>query len=490
MSPRNLQDVLSAVWQWGNPLKCLLLITIIVVWGYFLDICGGQPDYIPEIQKLMSLGTFIMTISFSLLTQITFSHIFAYVQGYFLLSEQGIPFQAIICEDSTPLRVLTACFIMLRQKHNNIPQLISYLGTLIIYIASIAIGTYAATKLATPYIFYETSINWVQAPTKGLYSSLNSAFTPENPFGKINVIQFNALSNWNTMTAVDGNEIAFMPTIFTSTTQLSKKFTDANGLVKWKLENGFNNINMLYLNSQCSANANAPCKFNVSETSYMKSNFNKENQTISWFFCSTEMIISSPISMQMDCNVTIKEGIFPLAIVEYPSIDKPRDEYLSQVLLRKNELSDAKEIKDDLFTILDQIEFNWADLISKNVAQQLYNSWDCEQNITCAQNAGAETTMCLGGNNPMFLIGLMIAIPLVLMIIELLPLLHRNKIWWLASDISNDSFSLMRSIKPCGNEWESVLPECTARPNEANCKKNVRFSTKENHVGLSSDFQN
>ncbi|CAG8587180.1 2989_t:CDS:2, partial [Dentiscutata heterogama] len=98
--------------------------------------------------------------------------------------------------------------------------------------------------------------------------------------------------------------------------------------------------------------------------------------------------------------------------------------------------------------------------------------------------------MCLGGSNPMFSIGLMIAIPLILMIIELLPLLHRNKIWWLASDIGNDSFSLIRSIRPCGNEWENVLPECTARPNETHCIKKVRFSVKENHVGLLSDSQN
>ncbi|CAG8588596.1 hypothetical protein C2G38_2291033 [Gigaspora rosea] len=530
MSPRNPQDILSAVWQWENPLKCCLLIIIIVVWGYLLDTCGGQPDYIPETQKLMSLGSFIMTISFSLLIRITFSHIFAYVQGFFLLSKQGIPFQAIICEESTPLRVFTSCFIMLKQKHYSIHQLISYSGTLIIYIASIMIGAYAASKLATPYIFYETPINWVQAPTKGLNSSLYSAFPPNDSFGQINEIQFNALSNWNTMVREDGNELAFMPTTFTLTKQLNKKFADANGLVKWKLEKGFNNINMLYLNSQCSANANAACEFGISENSFAKISYNKENQIISWLLCTPKTFYESPISMQMDCNITIKEGIFPLVIVEYPSIDQPHGEFLTQVFLRKNELADAKELKDDLFTILKIFESNYFDLITNNLFDQLFNSWNCDQDITCAQNTGAEMTvkyvgtiletaftiyplenklnlndwiknsastgffrvshkMCLGGNNPMFSIGLMIAIPLILMFIELLPLLHHNKIWWLASDIGNDSFSLIRSIRPCGNEWESVLPECTARPNEINCMKKVRFSVKENHVGLLSDSQ-
>ncbi|KAF0453411.1 hypothetical protein F8M41_001750 [Gigaspora margarita] len=520
MSPRNPQDVLSASWQWGNPLKCLLLIMIIVVWGYFLEICGGQPDYIPEVQQLMSFGSFIMTFSFSLLIRITFSHIFAYVQGFFLLSRQGIPFQAIICEDSTPLRVLIACFIMLKQKHNSIYQLFSYFGTLIIYITSIIIGAYAASKLATPYVFYETSINWAQAPTKGLYSSLYSAINTENSFGKINEIQFNALSNWNTMTGTDGNDVAFMPTVFTSTTQLSKKFTDVNGLVKWKLEKGFNNINMLYLNSQCNANTNAPCRSGIG---YANISYNKENQMISWLACDPQGLVRGPISMQMDCIITIKEGIFPLAIVEYPSTDRPRDEYLSQVLLRKNELTDAKELIDDLFNAF---KFK-SNFFFENTVQHMHISWNCKQDVTCAKNMGAVTTvkfvgailetaftiyplenklnindwiknsastgffevshkMCLGGNNPLFSIGLMIVIPLALMIIELLPLLHRDKLWWLASDISNDSFSLMRSIKPCGNEWESVLPECTSRPNEAYCVKKVRFSANGNHVGLSS----
>ncbi|KAF0518669.1 hypothetical protein F8M41_016717 [Gigaspora margarita] len=504
MSPRNPQDVSSAVWQWANPLKCFLLIIVIVIWGYLLGICGGQPEYIPEIQKLMSLGSFIVTISFSLLVQITFTHIFTYVQGFFLLSRQGIPFQAIICDESTPLRVLTACFIMLKQKHNNIYQLISYLGTLFIYIASIIIGAYATSKLATPYIFHETSINWVQAPTKGLNNSLYSAFTPENSFRKVNEVQFNALSNLNTMIG-SGNEIAFMPTTFTLTTQLNRKFADGDGLVKWKLEKGFNNINLLYLNSQCSANSDAACPSDNPETGYIELSYDKENQTISWLFCAPGSKLIERISMYMNCNVTIKEGIFPL-----------------------NELSDAKELKDDLFTILKIIEINADDLISKNIVKMMDYSWNCKQDIACAQNSGAVATvklvgailetaftiyplenklnlndwiknsgstgffkashrMCLGGNNPMYSIGLMIAIPLVLMIIELLPLLHHNKIWWLASDISNNSFSLIRSIKPCGNEWENVLPECDARPNEAHCIKKVRFSVKENHVGLLSD---
>ncbi|RIB30300.1 hypothetical protein C2G38_2153081 [Gigaspora rosea] len=251
---------------------------------------------------------------------------------------------------------------MLKPKHNSIYQLFSYFGTLIIYIASIIIGAYAASKLATPYVFYETSINWVQTPTKGLNSSLYSAITTENSFGKINEIQFNALSNWNTMTGIDGNDIAFMPTVFTSTTQLSKKFTDVNGLVKWKLEKGFNNINMLYLNSQCGANTNVPCDFESSGIAYANISYNKENQMISWLS------------------------------FEYPSTDRPRDEYLSQVLLRKNELTDAKELIDDLFNAL-KFKSNSSNFIFENTAQHMYDSWDCKQDVTCAKNIGAVTTV-------------------------------------------------------------------------------------------------
>ncbi|CAG8748157.1 25587_t:CDS:2, partial [Gigaspora margarita] len=137
------------------------------------------------------------------------------------------------------------------------------------------------SKLATPYIFYETSINWVQAPTKGLNSSLYSAITTKNSFGQINKIQFNALSNWNTITGIDGNEIAFMPIVFTSTTQLNKKFMDIN---------------------------------------------------------------------------------------------------------------DAKELIDDLFNIMN-FKSNSSNCIFENVAQHMYNSWDCKQDVACTKNMGAKTTV-------------------------------------------------------------------------------------------------
>ncbi|CAG8587164.1 2988_t:CDS:1 [Dentiscutata heterogama] len=542
MSPRNPQDVLSAVWQWENPLKCFLLIIIIVVWGYLLDTCGEQPDYIPEIQKLMSLGSFIMSISFSLLTRITFSHIFAYVQGFFLLSKQGIPFQAVICEESTPLRVLTACFIMLKQKHNSIHQIISYLGTLIIYIASIIIGAYAASKLATPYIFYETSINWVQAPTKGLNSSLYSAFTPENSFGQFNEIQFNALSNWNTMTGVDGNEIAFMPMAIAKTIkELEQNLTQNNQsnnqpsnneLTKWKLEKVFNNVGMQYLASQCSANIIPPCEIDGRESVHVMAG--KENQTISWRLCNLHYNTINT-SMQIDCNISIKGGVFPLITFEYPSANQqPREEDLSQVLMKKNELKELEEIKNNLFAIMENAllrPFNYSDPITKNVAMQLASAWSCEpENVTCAQSKGTAATVryvgalldttsvmylaeiskniteflknnssttgsfrishrvCLGGTNPMQSIGIMITIPLIIVIIGLLPLLYNNKLWWLAADIGNNYIAFARSISPCGENWDNELPECTARPGETKFKKTVRLNIKDNHIGLSSSL--
>ncbi|CAG8729439.1 8346_t:CDS:2 [Gigaspora margarita] len=472
MSQGNIQNISPATWQWGNPLKCFLLIWIIVIWGYCLEICGAQSNYTPELQKLMSLGSFLITIAFSLLVQITFSHIFAYVQGFSLLSRQGIPFQAIICENSTPLRVSIACFTMLKQKQS-IYQLISYLGTLMIYIASIAVGAYATSKMATPYIIYMTSSSWVQGPTNELNSSLYSALTYNNSFGKINEIQFNAMSNWLVITRGFVNEIAFMATIFSFAQQLN-----------------FHGIKL----------------------------YSRENQTMSWLICNPDDLIS-PIHMQMDCNVTIKEGILPLAVVEYPSTNQPRNEYLSQVLLQKNELSEARKLKNDLFSILQVVKPN-NNLIFRNIARQMYRSWSCEHNIVCAQNMGASTTIrligailetafniypmenklslnewiknststgffkvshkvCLGGNNPMFSIGLMLAIPLVLVIIELLPLLYNDKLVWLAANISNNCISLIRS-NPYENNYENDVSKRIARSNEICYMDRVKFSVKNN----------
>ncbi|CAG8545976.1 3632_t:CDS:2 [Gigaspora margarita] len=473
MPQGNIQNISPATWQWGNPLKCFLLIWIIVIWGYCLEICGAQSNYTPELQKLMSLGSFLITIAFSLLIQITFSHIFAYVQGFSLLSGQGIPFQAIICEDSTPLRVSIACFTMLKQKQS-IYQLISYLGTLMIYIASIAVGAYATSKMATPYIIYMTSSSWVQSPTNELNSSLYSAIMYNNSFGKINEIQFNAMSNWHEITRGFVNEIAFMPTIFSFTQQLNSAGIEL---------------------------------------------FIRENQTMSWLICNPDDLIG-PIHVQMECNVTIKEGVLPIAVVEYPNTNQPRDEYLSQVLLQKNELSEARKLKNDLFSIFKVVKPN--NLIFSKVARQMYRPWICDQNIVCAQNTGATTTIrligailetaftiypmenklslnewiknskqtgffkvshkvCLGGNNPMFSIGLMLAIPLVLVIIELLPLLYNDKLVWLAANISNNCISLIRS-NPYGENCEN---NCIARPNEICYTNKVKFGVKNNDdVGL------
>src|SRR6266511_2778688 len=119
MTPRSLQDVSVASWQWQGPLKSFLLIVVIVVWGYLLRACGEDPSYTPKLQQLMSLGSFIVAIIFGILAQMTFSHMFSYIQGFFLLRKQGIPFKAIIIGEPTPYQVLTACFTILKQKSNN-----------------------------------------------------------------------------------------------------------------------------------------------------------------------------------------------------------------------------------------------------------------------------------------------------------------------------------------------------------------------------------
>jgi len=113
MSPRSLQDMSLASWQWRDPLKKFFLIIIIFAWGCFLEFCGGQPDYTPELRYLMNFGSFIVAIIVGILAELTLAHTFAYVQGFFLLKRQGIPLQAIMSGEQTPLRVLTACLVIL-----------------------------------------------------------------------------------------------------------------------------------------------------------------------------------------------------------------------------------------------------------------------------------------------------------------------------------------------------------------------------------------
>ncbi|KAF0420912.1 hypothetical protein F8M41_006888 [Gigaspora margarita] len=80
----------------------------------------------------------------------------------------------------------------------------------------------------------------------------------------------------------------------------------------------YNNVGMQYLTSQCSA-ANLHCDINSQE--YVRNGW----------------------------------GLFPIITLEYPSyIRQPHEEDLSQVLARKNELSDLKEIKNNLFTIMEE----------------------------------------------------------------------------------------------------------------------------------------
>src|SRR5688572_23106352 len=105
MPTRNLQDVPLATWQWRDPLMRFFLISLIIAWGIFLEFCGDQPDYSPELRYLMSLGPFMVALLVGALAQATLVHMFAYIQGYFLLKKHGIPLQAIMSGEQTPLRV-------------------------------------------------------------------------------------------------------------------------------------------------------------------------------------------------------------------------------------------------------------------------------------------------------------------------------------------------------------------------------------------------
>ncbi|CAG8752198.1 7568_t:CDS:2, partial [Gigaspora rosea] len=522
MSPKNLSDIPSANWQWADPLKSFLLIVIIVVWGHCLEICREQPNYSPEFQQLMGPGSFIVTFAFSLLIESIFTHIFAYVQGIFLLSRRGIPFQSIII-GGNPLRVSLSCFTIIKQKQINIFQLLSYLGTLVIYILSFSIGAYATSTLGTPYTIMEvTTFKWIQAPTvltKELNASMNSAFIPDNFIGAVVNIQMNHLFSWVQRTKDDINEIAFMPMTKDLELNLTQSSNQSNtqsfnhALTKWKVEKVLTNVGMQYLASQCSANIIPPCEINGRESVYVMAG--KKNQTISWRLCNLHYnTINTFIntSMQIDCNISIKGGVFPLIIFEYPNVNQqPLEEYLSQnALLRP---------------------FNDSDPITKNVAMQLASGWNCEpENVNCAQSKGTAATLryvgalldstsimyfadnkdklnellknnssttgsyrashrvCLGGTNPMQSIGLMITIPLIIVIIGLLPLLYNNKLWWLAADIGNNYLAFARSVIPCGENWNNELPECTARLGETKFKKTVRLNIKDNHIGLSSSL--
>ncbi|RIB30301.1 hypothetical protein C2G38_2054267 [Gigaspora rosea] len=494
MSPRNLLNIPTATWQWVDPLKCFLLIVIIVIWGHCLEICKEQSNYKPELQQLMGLGSFIVTFVFSILIESIFTLIFAYVQG-----------------------------------------------TLVIYFLSFSIGAYSTSALGTPYTIDINHFKWIQAPTvitKELNDSMGNAFSP----GLITYVQMNHLYSWTERTKDDINEIAFMPVSITETikelyqnlnlTQDNQSNNQSynDNLDKWKLEKVFNNIGMQYLASQCSANIIPSCEIDGREDVHVMAG--KENQTISCRLCNLHYNTMNT-SVQINCNISIKGGIFPLVALEFPApTQQPREEYLSRVLMKKNELTELKEIKNNLLTIMEKAlssPISNADPITKNVAMQLASAWDCEpENVTCAQSKGTVATIryvgalldttyigyfvgisanetellknnslttgfyrvshrvCLGGTNPMQTIGLMIAIPLIIVIVGLLPLLYNNKLWWLAADIGNNYIAFIRSISPCGENWDNELPECIARPGETKFKKTVRLNVKDNHIGLSS----
>ncbi|CAG8610687.1 1219_t:CDS:2 [Cetraspora pellucida] len=276
MSHTSIHNLPSATWQWVDPLKSLFLIVIIVVWGYCLDICGGQPNYSLEIQRLMGLGTFFVTIAFSYLIQLTFSHIFSYVQGFFLTREQGIPLDSIVIGGS-PLRVSIEFFNMLRKKHISVTM--SYLIILIAYILSFGIGAYTTSNLGAPYIMETNSFKWVQAPTvltKELNDSMYNAFVEDNFFGPYSGAQFNAL-------------ITFLTKQFE--TELKENISITNQvnndyLNQWKRENMFENVGMQYLASQCNVTVNLPCGINSSENIRVMANYISENKSFYASLCT------------------------------------------------------------------------------------------------------------------------------------------------------------------------------------------------------------
>ncbi|CAG8727982.1 368_t:CDS:1, partial [Funneliformis caledonium] len=258
----SLQDVSLAKWQWQDPLTRFFLITIIFIWGYVLELCGEQPDYNPELQYLMSFGSFIVALIVGILAQATLAHMFAYIQGYFLLRRHGIPLEAIMSGEQTPLRVLSACLVIFKQndvstkgykkrKYTKYFQIALYSSTLFVYIASVGAGAYASSKLGTPYVYITTPIKWAQTPTVGKQDSLNNAFISRNFIGAMNMIQFNSLAKWVDKTRGDKREIAFLPVTFTTLKDalVNANLGDTNG-IKWRVEMELDNINMQYLAAQ------------------------------------------------------------------------------------------------------------------------------------------------------------------------------------------------------------------------------------------------
>ncbi|RIA86503.1 hypothetical protein C1645_779529 [Glomus cerebriforme] len=517
------------------------LILIICLWGYFLEFCGEQPDYSPELRYLMSFGSFVVALVIGALAQASLVHMFAYVQGYFLLKKQGIPLQAVMSGEQTPARVLLACMTILRQirlgykddkkqryRYGNFFQIILYASTLIVYVLSVSIGAYAASKLGTPFVYYSAPVKWVQAPTEGIQASLNNAFMPEHLIQGVDLIQFTSLADWVDKTRARNNEVAFLPTTWTTLSKATQdgNLKDKDGLIRWNLEADLSNINMQYLTANCNADPNPSCDNNdqILRGTTVRTMAGKENKTISWQICD---LPRDQDPVQLNCNITLKQGLFPHVIIGFPN-NAPRDEHLAEVLLRKNELTELTGLTDDLFEAMEnafsRTDYQ-PDVISKNVVEQLVSGWDCNGNITCAQTNGESATVrytgalleaasfmyptdnsinlddlidnskstgiltashkvCIGGNDPLASIALMISIPLLMLIIEILPLLTSNKVWWLASDIGYKHIALLRSASDCKIDLER-----TTRLGEIPCQTIIWFNAEEDHLGLSSNHQ-
>jgi hypothetical protein len=513
MSSRNLQDVPLATWQWRDSLIRLVLTSIIFTWGILLEVCGEQPNYSPELQYLMSFGSFTVAIILGVLAQSTLAHMFAYIQGYFLLKSHGIPLHAIMSGEQTPGRILSACLVIYKyklnstnEKYGKFYQILLYASTLFVYLASVGVGGYASSKLGTPYVYYSSPIKWAQVstiPDEELRASLNSAFLPKNFLGEISSIQFNSLARWYQMTAVNGKEVVFLPKTYNNVDIAVKDSKLKDDLLKWRVEVKYDNINMQYITAQCDVDQNPPCNTDqVVRGPIIVTKVSKENKTLSWDICN---LPNGTGSVRLVCSITLKEGIFPSTTIVYPE-NVPRSEQLIEILLRKNEMKDLNELRDEMFATMENVfarpsyDVN-KDIIISNVIQQLMNRWDCEaRNVTCAQENGIAAAirlfgarlesanilypanvnefveksastgsvtvthkMCIGGTNPILTIGLMLFIPLLMTIIELLPLLlSNNKAWWLASDIGFKHIALLRSTAKSNIN----LPECTNRPNE------------------------
>ncbi|GBC07200.1 hypothetical protein RclHR1_07300002 [Rhizophagus clarus] len=529
MTTRNLQDVPLATWQWRDSLIRLSLIAIIFTWGFLLEACGGQPNYSPELQYLMNFGSFIVAIILGALAQSSLAHIFAYVQGYFLLKSHGIPLHAITSGEQTPARILSACLVIYKSKKNDTGDkkqkfyhIFLYTSTLIVYFASVGIGGFAASKLGTPYVYYSSPIKWVQVPTipnDELRASLNNAFLPNDFFGPITSTQFDSISHWVQEADINENEVAFLPVTYDNLGDAINNGNITNSLKKWKVEADYYNVNLQYLTAQCNVDPNPPCNTDqLMVTTTIDTKVNKENKTITWDICD---LPNDKGSIQFVCSIILKEGIFPSMTIVAPE-NLPRDEQLAEILLRKNEMKDLNDLKDEMFATMENAiarptyDIN-KDLITTTVFSRLISLWDCEVgNVTCAQKLGTKAVIqffgarlqtanilypsdnlinvdewiekststgtltathkvCIGGRNPILTIGLMIFIPLIMTIVELLPLLFGNKAWWLASDIGFKHIALLRSTANSNIN----LPECTNRPDEiTNSQAVVRFNTK------------